>query len=93
VPNELLRDRYLELREEDDRITNTVCTFMVSQGYPSYLRREGRDGSYLRRVLGLTRTSGDKRSGNPGLFRQHIRYEEAVALSRALGMAPVDAGV
>jgi hypothetical protein len=92
VPTEPLRDRYLELRASDDRITNTVCTFMVSQGYPSYLRREGRDGSYLRRVLGLTRTSRDKRSGT-GLFRQHIRYEEAVALSRALGMAPVDAGV
>lgn len=88
-----LRERYEALGRVEERLTTAVCKRMVQLGYVGYMRKGERgdlpDTTHLRRKLGVLGC----RSRGKVYFNATVPYEEAVALSRALGMDPVDAGV
>jgi len=101
VSNAPFRERYLWLLENDEDFSPTeCCKRLASFGFPSYMRKRkkhpGADTSRLQRNLGLrpqSPTSRGRRAGERGFYSQHIRYEFAVALCRAMEMDPVDCGV
>lgn len=101
VPNAPLRERLLWLLDHDPDFSREACCRQLADlGFPAFVspdRRSGHsDSSRLARTLGIKRqnpTLSQRRHGLPGSITTHIEYDLAVALCRALGMDPYEAGV
>ena len=106
VPNKVFRDRveFLQAHDPDFSLV-IVCLRLSELGFPNYAKKPSGttrtrkftgDTSHLQRQLGMRAPAPTYKNGRryePPRWTSHVSYEFAVALCRALGMDPVDAGV
>lgn len=104
VPNAPFRARVEFLLAHDPEFTlGYVCARLADEGFPKFIktankqaRRHSPDTSHLQRLLGMRDMAATNRNGRryvPPNRTEFISYEFAVALTRALGLDPVDMGV
>ena len=85
VPNEPLRERFIQLRDSEGLSLGTVaarCGWCGPDGSPDYSR--------VRWALGLVDGPFPSQPGRRA--QRHVRYETALALAAALDLDPVDVG-
>jgi hypothetical protein len=106
VSNAPLRARCEWLLEHDPEFTLSLACFrMADAGFGTFEKKRGHgvrpersvpDTTHLRRLLGMADLAPTNKNGRRYVSPKRtewIPYDTAVAITRALGMDPVDAGV
>ena len=84
VPNDLLREAYLRARNTGVTPTDVARACGWVRPRKRY-RHDQADVSRVKRMLGLV--------ANEGYFHKTVAYDDAVRITLALGLDPVDLGV
>jgi hypothetical protein len=88
VDNTVLRDAVLRLGVEPGALAKSIGWMARHKGY------EIGDSTRMKRTLGLAPIGRRKRDPEGfARFQQTVGYDDAVKITRALGLDPVDVGV
>jgi hypothetical protein len=61
--------------------------------WAGYVNKNRADGTRVRRLLGIIETNPDRGPGESPVYRSSLPYEDAVTLTLAMGLDPVDLGL
>jgi hypothetical protein len=61
--------------------------------WAGYVNKSRADGTRVRRLLGIIETNPDRMPGEAPSFRATLPYTDAVQLTLAMGLDPVDLGL
>jgi len=81
-----LRHRFEKL-ERDGTTAGDVAL------WAGYVNKNRADGTRVRRLLGIIETNPDRMPGEAPSFRATLSYADAVQLTLAMGLDPVDLGL